>query len=580
MSRRSKLHAIAAATLACSAVFAQQDPWPRYRIERISVTNFTPVALNNVGQACGYQRYVWDGGPPWYVRPVVRDLDATIRVSPDFADELPLNIDDHGMMYGVGLGSACYGPSPVYGCWNRLPRWHAVKFDPLLRVVTIRTGFGFNINTQFPIYHEMITEVDGVGAGNQTDNYGRSGWLRNPNGTFVSAGGAIADMNRRRNVLRTDGSVLRADGTNTFPRTLPGVCTSEARDLNNVDGILLWGSCGNTRRAGLLLPDGSIVPVAELPGGGEAVETKRINDSFMVVGSDSETLCPTCSDTQTSALIFHPALGSRSVTSLVNGLNAGERITNAVDINNWGMILATTNGINCVLIPDVPCATVVAQPRPSCTTVGQPVTLAAAFASPTPLTFQWHRDGIALVDGDGLSGARLPSLTIDAMAVRHVGAYTCTATATCGSVMTVAAALRLPSTLTVVQQPQSQAVASTGSVTFSVDAVRNNACSSPLEYAWQRRDLRITDENAPGAWVDLSDGGGFVNTRTQALTLLQALPGMAGPYRCRVTDPCGCDPVFSEPADFSVACPSDFNGDGGVDFGDVEAFFERWENGC
>jgi hypothetical protein len=31
---------------------------------------------------------------------------------------------------------------------------------------------------------------------------------------------------------------------------------------------------------------------------------------------------------------------------------------------------------------------------------------------------------------------------------------------------------------------------------------------------------------------------------------------------------------------FNIACPADFNADGGVDFTDVEAFFERWENGC
>jgi len=27
-------------------------------------------------------------------------------------------------------------------------------------------------------------------------------------------------------------------------------------------------------------------------------------------------------------------------------------------------------------------------------------------------------------------------------------------------------------------------------------------------------------------------------------------------------------------------CTADFNGDGGVDGSDVEAFFDRWANGC
>jgi hypothetical protein len=47
----------------------------------------------------------------------------------------------------------------------------------------------------------------------------------------------------------------------------------------------------------------------------------------------------------------------------------------------------------------------------------------------------------------------------------------------------------------------------------------------------------------------------------------------------------GCEPgdiafTYTQTANFSVACPADFNADGGIDGLDVEAFVERRENGC
>ncbi len=563
--------------VACVGAIGQQQAWPQYRIERLTIANFTPVALNNAGQACGYQWYSWCCGQA-NTRSVIRDLDGTVRVNPERADDMPLNIDDEGVLYGVGAGSGCRDPS----CW--LPKWDAVKFDPLLRPVMVRAGYGGNGNSGSQVYQQYVMEQSGYGIGNLTDGWGgQVGWLRRPNGSFVSLPDVAIDFNRRMHILLRSGSLATTSLTNTAALPMPGTCESRARDLNNVDGRLLWGGCNSFafRRAGIAFPDSSIVSIPELPGAGEVVEALRMNDSFVVVGSDQEELCSGCQQNARRALAFHPTLGSVSLNSRIANPIAGVSIVEGKDINNWGMILATTSdGAGCVLVPDVACATVLVQPEGRCVTSGSVAWLSAAFVSPVPLTFQWYKDGLPLVDGPDVFGATLPSLIIDSMSVAHVGAYSCVATAACGSIATVAASLRLPATLSITQQPQSQAVASTGSVTFSVGVDRSSGCASPLQFVWQRRDLRVADENAPGAWIDLNDGGVVVNARTQAMTLLQALPGTVGPYRCRIADPCGCDPIFSEPADFSVACPADFNADGGVDFTDVEAFFERWENGC
>ena len=553
----------------------------RYRIQHFNPgpgLEFWPGRLNNAGQIGGAMRGT--GCRYEYAQQAaIREFNGTFRLSPACMTK-GLAINDDGVLIGGSLATQPW--DSVSGC---------LGFDAMLVPFVPRnnTSDSFGFATIF--YLHAISGQYSVGT--SWNRNGGGGWMLLPDGRFRDLPFPPVDVNSRGHLLDSGGGILLPSGITRSGALIPGTCSSGAVDLSEVDGVLLGASVpGQTSNcscwycptgfgsaAAVLWPSGVLMNIPELPGHGMFVSAKRMNDSYTVVGSDTTELCPGCSG-ETHAFLFNPAFGTLDLHAIVNRQGSSAVVSDAKDINNWGMILAVVGGVNCALIPDVPCVIAIAQPEHSCATAGQSVTITAAFASPTPLTFQWYKDGVPLIDGDGVFGSRLPSVTIDAMAVRHVGSYFCTATAACGSVSTAAASLRLPGTLAIVQQPQSQAVASTGSVTFSVDAVRNNSCATPVQYVWQRRDQRVSDENASGAWIDLNDGGGFVNTRTQALTLLQALPGLTGPYRCRITDPCGCDPIHSDPVDFSVACPSDFNGDGGIDFGDVEAVFERWESGC
>ncbi|MEI7658965.1 MAG: hypothetical protein WCK33_12970, partial [Phycisphaerae bacterium] len=87
------------------------------------------------------------------------------------------------------------------------------------------------------------------------------------------------------------------------------------------------------------------------------------------------------------------------------------------------------------------------------------------------------------------------------------------------------------------------------------------------------------------AWFDLADEGTFANTDRPTMAVVRPGPALATGYRCKIGGGCGCEPnpggfIYTDTVNFSIACPADFNADGGIDFGDVEAFFERWENGC
>jgi hypothetical protein len=130
------------------------------------------------------------------------------------------------------------------------------------------------------------------------------------------------------------------------------------------------------------------------------------------------------------------------------------------------------------------------------------------------------------------------------------------------------------------RQPQDQAVAAGSTVTFSLQTSARSGCPTAMSFQWQRRDPRVLDPNASNAWINLTDDGNFVNTTQPTFSILTPSAGLATGFRCQITT-CSCrNPIYSDEVNFSIACPADFNADGGVDFTDVEAFFERWENGC
>ncbi len=101
-------------------------------------------------------------------------------------------------------------------------------------------------------------------------------------------------------------------------------------------------------------------------------------------------------------------------------------------------------------------------------------------------------------------------------------------------------------------------------VRLDVDAIS----PPPLSYRWLRDGqtiLPMEDDSVAGE-------------RSSSLTMNPALPGV---YACVLTNQ--CEEVTTAPilvrVISSASCPADFNGDGGVDGGDVEAFMLRWQGG-
>jgi hypothetical protein len=270
--------------------------------------------------------------------------------------------------------------------------------------------------------------------------------------------------------------------------------------------------------------------------------------------------------------------GSTSINDYVSRSNGTEYFGgNRLYVNGqyWGL---ATRDVGTGML------SALASTNPGAVTTLTPVSTSSIFVGgdfPRLNGFPWNN--IALLTDDilsplglGTNGGVTASLVLPNGQIVVAGVFTEIDNQPCGR---IAKAWPLQD-VDITRQPVDQAVAAGSTATFSLQAVQQGSCPTPMALQWQRRDPRVADPNAPDAWIDLVDDGNFVNTTQATFSILNPTAALATGFRCRIQG-CSCkNAIYSDEVNFSIACPADFNADGGVDFTDVEAFFERWENGC
>jgi hypothetical protein len=213
-------------------------------------------------------------------------------------------------------------------------------------------------------------------------------------------------------------------------------------------------------------------------------------------------------------------------------------------------------------------------------------TVAATGAG--PVSYQWRRDGEALVDDDRVTGSASELLTIAGATGSDAGVYDVVLTTPCAVAQSGPATLSLVDPPAVTVQPLDAAVCLGSDATVSVAATGGDA----IAFQWQWSCVDAAGNPCMGVdWVDVSDGDNlnpdtgavvFSALGAQAATLsIQAgslAPGGAYSFRCAVNNPCAT--VVSSPARIRSNSP-DFNGDGdlGTD-ADIEAFFACLAGNC
>jgi hypothetical protein len=220
---------------------------------------------------------------------------------------------------------------------------------------------------------------------------------------------------------------------------------------------------------------------------------------------------------------------------------------------------------------------VTSQPVARTTCAGSSVSFTVTFSG-TSTSLQWRKNGA------DIPGATSGTLTLAAPSVTDAGVYDCVATNACGNATSDAAMLTVTPLLTIERQPVDQYVGVDAPVSFAVQVEAIPGCETPVTYQWQRRNPAVIEPEAANAWIDLQESPQFLNVRSAGLIITGPVPALATGYRCRIGGGCGCRPasgvIHSNTVNFGIACPADFNADGGIDGQDIFDFFERWENGC
>lgn len=175
--------------------------------------------------------------------------------------------------------------------------------------------------------------------------------------------------------------------------------------------------------------------------------------------------------------------------------------------------------------------------------IGSTLSVSVQATHPLPLSYQWLKQGVVLMDGGRISGATSPTLMISMATAGDEGGYQCRITSACGTSIVSGVISRTACLPPFVAPIVANVTAPTGqSVVLRVSA----SGAGTLSYRWRRNG------------VDLVDGGRISGVQTTTLTIQAVEPLDEGPYECAaVSTVCGSG--VSSPIVLTVVCTGSFD---------------------
>ena len=165
--------------------------------------------------------------------------------------------------------------------------------------------------------------------------------------------------------------------------------------------------------------------------------------------------------------------------------------------------------------------------------VGQPKSLSIAPGASAlftvdavgtpPLSYEWLKDGIALVDGANISGTHTATLTLGQVQAQDMGNYFVVVSNLYGLVVSSNATLVMNLPAAILTQPVAQTVPAGSIISLTAGVVG----SSPISCQWQR------------AGTNLVDGGKLSGAATPSLTVSNVQAGEMGTYSLVVSNDYG-----------------------------------------
>lgn len=181
------------------------------------------------------------------------------------------------------------------------------------------------------------------------------------------------------------------------------------------------------------------------------------------------------------------------------------------------------------------------QPTNQSAVVGSNVTFTVTAAGASPLTYQWQKDYVDLVEGGRFSGVKTRTLTISDVSHAEAGIYTVTVTHGSQGIISDAAWLEVTDPIVdprIITQPESQTNLAGTTATFRVVADG----TPPLSYSWLRAGGVI--------W----DGGNIAGANTDTLTLTDVSSAEATNYSVVVVNGLGVS-ITSSVVSLTVVSP-------------------------
>lgn len=176
---------------------------------------------------------------------------------------------------------------------------------------------------------------------------------------------------------------------------------------------------------------------------------------------------------------------------------------------------------------------------------GQTLNLTIGVTGSSTIIYQWQKDGVNLVDGGSVSGAKTPSLSITNVSVSDEGNYVCIVSTSCStptSSNTTVVTTTFSSSITL--QPITATVCPNQTVLFKITMP-----GAGVVYQWQYKS------NTGTTYSDVINGGKYSGAHTANLVILNADLAEVGSYRCMVTENCGAV-QYSAPAGLIIDSPT------------------------
>jgi len=366
----------------------------------------------------------------------------------------------------------------------------------------------------------VTTLAGSPGPGGALDGIGAAALFSSPEGVAVDGAGNLYVADTGNSSIRKITPTVAGAGTAWTVTTLAGTMGADPNDQNGSSGA---GSSDGSGAAGYGEPNSAQFSSPD----GVAVDGAG---NVYVVDTGNGTVRLIAPGGSVTTLAGNPGyFGSNDGTGTAVRFDEAQGIA----VNGSGNVFVADTLSSAIRQGSLASGPPIdLQPASQAVNEGSNIVLAVGVSSSLTLTYQWY------FNGNPISGAKLPTLSLNDVQPPNAGTYTVGITDSTGArTISNGATLSVNAVVSggISGQPSSQSIAPGGTVVFTVTVGTSQAptlarpdsqsasLSSPTTYQWQFNG------------ANLADGNGISGSTGPQLVITAATSGDDGDYTCLVT---------------------------------------------